>query len=141
MSGSGSGSGVGSGSGSGSGSGEGEGSVTTGEVITVFTVAMAVTISFVLDALERAIRRFKYSSLMLKMMFRETMIVGLVSGILYTLERTDNPIAHDQVGPFASAQTVPLVPGNVCATVCAGCLRHLASQATRVGMTVWRGRG
>lgn len=99
MSGSGSGSDVGSGcgTGAGSGSGEGEAGVTTGEIITVVTVAMAVTLSFLLDALERAIRRFKYSTLMLKMMFRETMIVGLVSGILYTLERTDNGIVHDQV--------------------------------------------
>jgi len=89
--------GSGAGSESGSGAGEHVASVTESEIVTVVTVAMAVALSFSLNVLERGIKRFKYSTVMLKMIFRETMIVGIVSAFMYGLERTDNQIEHDQV--------------------------------------------
>ena len=98
---------AGGGGGEGHGEGEGAAAVATGEIVTVVTVAMAVGISFTLHLLEVGIRRFKYSTLMLKMIFRETMIVGVVSAVLYGMERTDTSIEHDQVALSCTALCTP----------------------------------
>ena len=104
---------AGGGGGEGHGEGEGAAAVATGEIVTVVTVAMAVGISFTLHLLEVGIRRFKYSTLMLKMIFRETMIVGVVSAVLYGMERTDTSIEHDQVALSCTVHTA-LPPSTAC---------------------------